>query len=44
MFISEYILLIGLIGIVAGMSSYAVSKLAIKLYDVYAENFKNGRQ
>ena len=44
MFISEYILLIGLIGIVAGMSSYAVSKLAIKLYDAYEANFKNGRQ
>lgn len=44
MFIGEYMVLIGLIGIVAGMSSYAVSKLAIRLYDAYTENFKTGRQ
>lgn len=44
MFIGEYMLLIGLIGIVAGMLSYVVVKLAIGLYDAYAENFKTGRQ
>lgn len=44
MFIGEFIILIGLLGIVAGISSYSVVKLATRLYDAYADNFKNGRQ